>query len=259
MKKRSVERIPLSLEAEFDWSREIRSGSLANISEKGMLLTTGNCPPMRAKFNISLPTDGGLLKVPVRVRRVLKKDNRYTAVGLEVVNPPRQYLDYVYSLRWRHIRDGEIEGHLIRVFVCRTCSHIAFEHAPVNCPICHATIESFEKAPQAIKKPDNSAELSDLEKMHIPKIEISRKDSIINAHVRVGEIEHCMEPDDHIEFIDLYVNGPLVNKKCVSRIHFSCERMEPSTTLRFQDDTEGVLTAISCCSTHGNWMSKAIL
>ena len=235
----------------------MNSGSLVNISENGMLISTSMCPPIRAKFEVSIPIGDEVLKVPVKVRRETKKDNVYDSVGLEVLNPPKKYLEFISDLRWEQIRGIKMNGQIIKLYVCRLCNHISFDHAPIICPICNSTIDSFEKAPDAIKRPDNFAELSEFEKMHVPSIRISRHQACINAFIRVGEIEHPMDSEEHISYIDCYYNSSQINKKCISRVSFSCERMHPSTILRFNSVHEGVLTVISSCNAHGNWLAKA--
>jgi desulfoferrodoxin (superoxide reductase-like protein) len=259
MKKRAVERISANLKAEFFWSDKINSGHVLDLSENGFLIKTDLCPAIKAKFdlNINLPDD--ILKIPVKVRRIIKNDNNYDAIGVEIVNPPEEYLQYVDTLRWERIKGIKTNGQIVKLYVCKACHHIAFDHAPVNCPICSSTIESFEKAPDAIKKPDNFSELSEFEKKHIPVIKIMKEDGYINAHVTVGEIDHKMNIDDHISHIDFYYNAPFINKKCISRFSFNCEKMHPSATIRFDNVIPGVLTVISNCSAHGNWLSKANL
>jgi desulfoferrodoxin-like iron-binding protein len=211
---------------------------------------------MRARFEVTIPFEGDVLKVPVKVRRLLKRENAYEAIGLEIINPPKKYLDFINALRWKQIKGIAENGEIIKLYICRECKHISFDHAPMNCPICSSTIDSFEKAPDAIKRPIDFTELSVTEKKHIPVITTSRADGYIDAHITIGEIAHEMDIDNHITFIDLYYNAPLLNKKCISRVSFNCEKMQPMATLRFDDMEEGVLTVISCCSTHGNWLAE---
>ncbi len=259
MKKRSVERIPTDLTAEFIWSDRVNAGSVADLSENGMFIKTGRYPPLRAKFELSFPVEDDIVKIPVKVRRLRKKDHYYDGMGLEILNPPQKYLDFVTTLRWKRIKGNKTNGQVVKLYVCRMCHHIAFDHAPVNCPICSATIESFEKAPEAIKRPDNFSELSEFEKKHIPVIRLSKETDHVETRIMVGEIRHKMDIDDHISHIDLYYNAPLLNKKCISRISFNCDRMYPSATVRFDNTSNGVLTVISNCSAHGNWLARAKL
>ena len=257
MKKRSVERIPANLRAEFIWSEKLNTGSIADLSEKGVLFKTVICPPLKANFDLNISVEDDVLKVPVKVRRLVKKDRSYEAVGLEILNPPQKYLDFVSDLRWERIRGIKTNGQIIKLYVCKACHHISFDHAPIHCPICSSTIESFEKAPEAIKRPDDFSELSEFEKNHIPVIKIIKENGYINAHIKVGEIEHGSDIDDHISFIDIYYNSPFIHKKCISRVNFNCEKMHPSASLRFNNESKGVLTVVSKCSAHGNWLARA--
>ncbi|MBI5665492.1 MAG: PilZ domain-containing protein [Nitrospirae bacterium] len=256
MKKRAIDRIPANLKAEFFWSDRVNTGHILDLSENGFLIKTDSCPLIKAKFDLNIVLQDDVLKVPVKVRRIVKNDNNYDAIGVEIVNPPKEYLEYVDSLRWERIKGVKTSGQTIKLYVCKICHHIAFDRAPLNCPICSSTIESFEKAPEAIKKPDDFSELSEFEKKHIPVINILKENGYVNAHITVGEINHEMNIDDHISHIDFYYNAPFINKKCISRLSFNCEKMHPSTTLRFDNATQGVLTVISNCSAHGNWLSK---
>lgn len=256
MRKRAVERIPADLKAEFFWSDKTISGHIVDLSENGFLVKTDACPAIKARFDLNINLPGDVMKVPVKVRRIIKTDNNYDAIGVEIINPPQEYLKYVDALRWERIKGIKTNGQIIKLYVCKACHHIAFDHAPVNCPICSSTIESFEKAPDAIKKPDNFSELSEFEKKHIPVIKIQKENGYINAHITVGEINHEMNIDDHISYIDFYYNAPFINKKCISRLSFNCEKMHPSAAIRFDNVTQGVLTVVSNCSAHGNWLSK---
>ena len=258
MKKRAVERVPANLKAEFSWCDKVNSATVADLSENGMCINTQTCPPVRARFDVVIPMENDVLKIPVKVRRLVKKDNTFDAIGVEISNPPRRYLDFVDSLRWRQLKGITTGGQVIKLFICNVCHHISFDHAPINCPICSATIESFEKAPEAIKRADNFAGLTEFEKKHIPVIKISKSNGYIDVNVTIGEIEHGMDIDDHITFIDFYFNDAALSKKCISRINFNCDKiLYPSTTLRFNDENTGVLTVISNCIAHGNWLAKA--
>ena len=258
MKKRTVDRIPANLEAKFSWSEKINSGTVADLSENGMLINTRMCPPVRANFDVFISLEEDILKVPVKVCRLVRKGRLPDAVGVEISNPPRRYLDFIDSLRWKRIKAPSPRGQVIRLFVCNICHHISFDHAPINCPVCSSTIESFEKAPEAIKRPVNFTDLTEFEKKHIPLITILKSNGYVDVNVTVGEIEHGMDIDDHITFIDFYFNDSVLSKKCISRINFNCDRiLYPLTTLRFNTENPGVLTVISSCIAHGNWLAKA--
>jgi len=253
MRKRAVERIPANLKAEFFWSDKLNSGHVVDLSENGFLVKTDSCPAIRTKFDLNINLEDDVMKIPVKVRRIV---NTNDAIGVEITDPPQRYLEYVEALRWEKIKGIKISGQIIKLYVCQACHHISFDHAPVNCPICSSTIESFEKAPDAIKRPDDFSELSEFEKKHIPVIKIAKENGFIDAHIHV---DHEMNVDNHISYIDFYYNAPFIHKKCISRISFNCEKMHPSATVRFDNVPEGVLTVISSCCAHGNWLAKVNL
>ena len=94
-------------------------------------------------------------------------------------------------------------------FICGKCGYIAFKEAPQTCPVCGAPKQAFELDPTAIKKPSDLANLNDLEKKHIPAIEIRKECGLVgsgcvDAHIKIGQIIHVMEVKHFIMYIDVY-------------------------------------------------------
>lgn len=151
----------------------------------------------------------------------------------------------------------------MKTFVCKVCRHIEFDKAPKECPVCRASIENFENYPEAIKRPVDAGNLSEMEKKHIPVITISKDSGLIpsseciDVHVKVGEILHGMEIEDYITFIDYYVTDANIKKKYISRTGLRSNKNRPTTVLQFNNLTSGILTVVANCSTHGSWMTKA--
>ena len=144
----------------------------------------------------------------------------------------------------------------MKTFVCRVCGHVAFEQAPVDCPVCKAPIENFDNNPEAIHMPEDPSNLSETEKKHIPMIVISKECRLITSggcvdiHVKVGEIEHVMESEHSIAFIDFYIN-----QRYQARVQLRYKRLHPAVMLHLSADT-GTLTVVANCNVHGNWMSE---
>ena len=147
----------------------------------------------------------------------------------------------------------------MKTFVCRVCGHVAFEQAPVDCPVCKAPIENFDNNPEAIHMPEDPSNLSETEKKHIPIITISKECKLItggkciDVHVKVGEIEHVMESEHYISFIDFYIN-----KRYLARFNLRYKRLHPAVALCLNVDG-GLLTVIDCCSVNGSWMAEVNL
>ncbi len=143
----------------------------------------------------------------------------------------------------------------MRTFVCRVCGHVAFEQAPVDCPVCKAPIENFDNNPEAIHMPEDPSNLSETEKKHIPMIVILKECKLIgggciDVHVKVGEIEHVMESEHSIAFIDFYIN-----QRYQARVQLRYKRLHAAVMLHLSADT-GTLTVVANCNVHGNWMSE---
>lgn len=147
----------------------------------------------------------------------------------------------------------------METFVCKVCRHIEFDEAPLKCPVCEAPIENFENNPEAIKKPADPDNLSESEKKHIPKIVVARECDLIpegecaDAQVKVGEIEHVMETEHYITFIDFYID-----RKYIARATLTPKKLHPATTLHLNVNT-GTLTVVENCNIHGNWMAEVSL
>lgn len=100
MEKRSHKRIPFTLRVEFDCSNTICCCTAANLSENGMLLKTSDIPfPMDTRFEIYVHLKGEVLEVPAKVSRLLKTDNVYDGIGIELIDPPASYVDFIKDLR----------------------------------------------------------------------------------------------------------------------------------------------------------------
>ncbi len=144
----------------------------------------------------------------------------------------------------------------MKTFVCQICKHIAFEEAPVDCPVCGMAIENFENEAEAIKKPVDDANLSEMEKKHIPQVSIiedcalGHAEGCLNVQIQVGEIEHVMESEHFISFIDIYIN-----KKYLSRVMLNSRRMHPTAGLHL-NEASGKLTVVAHCNIHGSWVTK---
>jgi hypothetical protein len=100
LEKRSFERITTRLRVEFDCNNTICCSAVINLSENGMLLRTAEILfPMDTNFEIFIHLEEEVLILPVNVSRLVKTGNIYDSIGIELINPPKKYFDYVDSLR----------------------------------------------------------------------------------------------------------------------------------------------------------------
>jgi len=140
-------------------------------------------------------------------------------------------------------------------FVCGKCGYIAFGEAPESCPVCGVNKQAFKLDPAAIKKPVDPANLSELEKKHIPVIEIKRQCGLVgpgcvDAHIKIGQILHPAEEKHQIMYIDLYVDY-----KFIARYHLT-PILNPVLGIHLKV-ASGKLAALDNCNLHGRWMAEA--
>jgi hypothetical protein len=100
MEKRAHTRIAGTLRVEFDCSNTICCCTATNLSEKGMLLKTSDILfPMDTHFDIFIHLRDEVLEVPVKVSRIVKTVNTYDGIAIELIDPPRAYVDFINSRR----------------------------------------------------------------------------------------------------------------------------------------------------------------
>ncbi|MFC2061203.1 desulfoferrodoxin family protein [Elusimicrobiota bacterium] len=139
--------------------------------------------------------------------------------------------------------------------VCQVCGYINLaDDLPENCPVCHAPKEQFKEMEGAIQMPEDPAELTDLEKKHIPLIFANRAcgliDGCLDLHVKMGEIVHPMLPEHYMTSIDFYLD-----KQFLSRVILTPEKLNPAAGLHLKADS-GSITVISHCNVHGSYIAE---
>lgn len=262
MKKRAFERVTSSHQLSFSYNNAVYSGIVTNLSENGMRINANDCPPFKSKFEVLFPLEEDVLTLSVQVKRLVKRHDVVDAMGVEILNPSMKYLKFVRDLKWESSAIlSKKTNQEASIYTCKICGHISFEQMPTECPICRASIENFEKNPDAVKRPQDPDILTEFEKEHIPVINISKTndftadgDYVVN--IQVGEISHTMKIEDHITFIDYYLQAPDIKKRCLGRVILRCGKFQPSVSFYLNDVTSAKLTVISSCTAHGSWMSQ---
>ena len=143
-------------------------------------------------------------------------------------------------------------------FVCNVCMYISINgSAPDKCPVCGSPKTAFEEK-DAIKTPQDPNSLTELEKKHVPVIKVVKKcglipEGCVDVHVKVGEIQHPMQPEHYINHIDFYLD-----KEFLARVHLTPEKLNPAAALHLKANS-GKLTAIELCNLHGAWIKEVNL
>lgn len=98
--KRAYRRIPADLQARVLYGNLIYSGKVTDISENGMFINTKMTFPVNVVFLLVILVNDSVIKVPIKVKRAVRSEkdhsvNGSNGIGVELVNTPQGYLDYV--------------------------------------------------------------------------------------------------------------------------------------------------------------------
>ncbi len=99
MAKRVTWRIPIRLKVKVKSEGRECAATVTNLSEYGMFMNTddsGLCE--LSQCDISIPVREGTLHVPGKLVRRTKVNGGCEGIGVEITDPPQQYLDYVENL-----------------------------------------------------------------------------------------------------------------------------------------------------------------
>lgn len=98
MEKRAFERIPVNVQANFFYGKTMYTGHVTNISQKGMYIKIDVCPHFELKFEMLLPFNDEVLKIPVEVSRWVNIDDVCYGMGLKVLNSSQNYSAFLQSV-----------------------------------------------------------------------------------------------------------------------------------------------------------------
>ena len=100
MEKRAFERIPSNVDVRFYcYNREYR-GTVSDISEKGMFISTKEMYlPFESRIKVCIPFKKEVFEVTVDFCRIIISPIFYTGIGVELRNPPGEYMEFLDSLR----------------------------------------------------------------------------------------------------------------------------------------------------------------
>lgn len=98
MTRRTSWRIPISVNVKCYRGNKESRGTVTNLSEKGMFITTEEtgCPD-DSQFQVIIPVKEDDLHLSVKLIRSVKTDSYY-GMGVELLNPPRKYTEYADNL-----------------------------------------------------------------------------------------------------------------------------------------------------------------
>ena len=98
MDRRTFERIPTSLNARY-LCRETYYITIKDCSENGLSFISSNFIHHNDDVEIHLPLKKEVLNINAKIRRTYKIDDYNYIIGVEIVAPPRSYLEFINTLR----------------------------------------------------------------------------------------------------------------------------------------------------------------
>ncbi|MHA2220176.1 MAG: hypothetical protein ACXACY_30205 [Candidatus Hodarchaeales archaeon] len=97
--ERGCKNISWSQSAKYFYGNSLCGGIVINLSKNCLCINTMICFPLNTRFNLFLLLRGEMLKLPVEVKRLDKENGFYNNMGVELLYPPQNYLEFVDSLK----------------------------------------------------------------------------------------------------------------------------------------------------------------
>ncbi len=100
MDKRAFKRIPAAIDVRFLCNSSEYKGTITNISENGMYISTREiCSPFASQFEVIIDLKGKDLAVPVNMSRILLSPDSHDGIGVQLINDIPEFTALVESLK----------------------------------------------------------------------------------------------------------------------------------------------------------------
>jgi hypothetical protein len=95
IERRSAVRVPVGEDVKICEGNLFFSGTALNLSEKGMFIGTKKYFRREAISLIVMRLKDRLFKLPAKIKRSTLKTGFYDGIGVELINPPRDYIEFL--------------------------------------------------------------------------------------------------------------------------------------------------------------------
>ncbi len=99
MENRSFARTDTHLPVKYYCDNTLYTGIIKNISENGMYICTSNFLPCTDMIEMLIPLQEKVSRFFVKIRRIEKVNDSKLNVGIEIIDPPESYVEYVEGLK----------------------------------------------------------------------------------------------------------------------------------------------------------------
>ena len=96
-RERYCNKISLKVDARFFWAKMLALGDVTGISKNCICINTRFCFPLDSLIELFLPFKRKVLDLSVRVDKFRRKNSIHETMCVEVLNPSKEYLDFVYD------------------------------------------------------------------------------------------------------------------------------------------------------------------
>jgi hypothetical protein len=97
MEKRVYKRVPVLINAKIYCGNALYAGTVTNLSKNGMCIKTGLPLPDELSFEVIIPSKD--LDFLVEFRRAVETFGAFDTWGVEIMNPPKKYLEFLNHLK----------------------------------------------------------------------------------------------------------------------------------------------------------------
>jgi hypothetical protein len=103
IEKRAYNRTISHLYVRFFYDSILYTGIVRDISNNGMYIKAKKRLPLRSIFELQIPLIEEVLNVSVKVNRIVNTSDIYKGMGIEVLNPPKSYLELADNIKLRFL------------------------------------------------------------------------------------------------------------------------------------------------------------
>ncbi len=100
IEKRAYERTSANLHVRFFYDDAMYTGTITNLSKNGLYIETERrLYYFKLIFKVHILLDNEVLEIHVRVKRLAKTNGFYNGIGVELLDTPKKYLEFVDRLK----------------------------------------------------------------------------------------------------------------------------------------------------------------
>jgi len=100
MDKRAFERIDTNIPVKYFCENMLYTGTIKNLSENGMYISTTNFLPCIDKIEMIIPLKEAVTTFKSRIRRIERINESIFNIGVEILNPPESFIAFVAGLKY---------------------------------------------------------------------------------------------------------------------------------------------------------------